>query len=240
MATYKLVWDDFCAWYLEMVKPDFVDGQPLPVDSFTYNSTIEFFEDILKLLHPFMPFITEELWLLIGERDEKDCIINAEWPEVMASDKNLLTAMSAFIESVTAIRAVRNEKNISPKEPLELYIRIADNPVSRKFEPLIKKLCNLSAVYYSDKKIENAASFIAANVEFFIPLPKSFDMDSEKEKLRKELDYNKGFLQSIQKKLSNERFVQNAKPEVVEIEKKKQSDAEAKIRAIEEQLASLS
>jgi valyl-tRNA synthetase len=239
MATYKLVWDDFCAWYLEMVKPDFVDGQPLPVDSYTYNSTIEFFEDILKLLHPFMPFITEELWHLIREREEKDCVMIAEWPGAMPADKKLLTAMSAFIESVTAIRAVRNEKNISPKEPLELHIKISDNPVSRKFEPLIKKLCNLSAVYYTDKKVENAASFIASNVEFFIPLPASFNMDSEKEKLLGELNYQKGFLASVQKKLSNERFVQNAKPEVVEIEKKKQSDAEAKIRAIEEQLASL-
>lgn len=239
MATYKLVWDDFCAWYLEMVKPDFVDGQPLPVDSYTYNSTIEFFEDILKLLHPFMPFITEELWHLIGERDEKDCVMIAQWPEALPSDKNLLTAMSAFIESVTAIRAVRNEKNISPKEPLELHIKIADNSVSRKFEPLIKKLCNLSAVYYTDKKVENAASFITSNVEFFIPMPASFNMDSEKEKLLGELNYQKGFLASVQKKLSNERFVQNAKPEVVEVEKKKQSDAEAKIRAIEEQLGSL-
>lgn len=239
MATYKLVWDDFCAWYLEMIKPDFSDGKQDPVDSYTYNSTIEFFEDILKLLHPFMPFITEELWHLLRKREENDCIIVSEWPESTSWENEILSRMETLMETVTGIRNLRSEKNISPKEPLELYSKGGSVDFSA-LEDLAKKLCNLSAVHYTDKKIEKAASFIAGGIEFYVPLPQHFNMDAEKEKLKKELDYNKGFLQSVQKKLANERFIQNAKPEVIELEKKKQADAEAKIKAIEEQLKYIS
>ena len=244
MATYKLVWDDFCAWYLEMIKPKAPSNSPeggerATIDKETYDATINFFEKLLKVLHPFMPFITEELWHLFRERKENECIIISDWTKSETVNKNLLLSIDAFRQSVISIRTIRNEKNISPKEPLELFIKIEDNPHSRKLEPLIKKLCNLSTIYYTNKKIENASSFIVSNIEFFVPLPKNFDLNSEKEKLSKELEYNKNFLVSVQKKLANERFVQNAKPEVIELEKKKQADAEAKIKAIEEQLASL-
>lgn len=239
MATYKLVWDDFCAWYLEMIKPEFNNGKQKSIDSYTYNSTIEFFEDILKLLHPFMPFITEEIWSLIVEREKNDCIIIADWPKAQEIDKNLLAAISELIGAIAAIRVIRIDKNISPKEQLELYIQTEENLQSRKLEPLLKKFCNLNAVHYTRTTIENTSHFISGGIKFHLALPKNFDASSEITKLTKELEYNKGFLQSVQKKLANERFVQGAKPEVIEMERKKQADAEAKIKAIEEQLASL-
>ncbi|HEU4717059.1 MAG TPA: valine--tRNA ligase [Bacteroidia bacterium] len=239
MATYKLVWDDFCAWYLEMVKPEFINGKASPVDGKTYLATVGFFENILKVLHPFMPFITEELYHHLEDRDLKDAIIVARWPEERAYDSGVIQRFSAFAESVMGVRTIRNEKNISPKEPLELYIRIPDNPVSRRLEGAIKKLCNISAIHYTDKPVDNASSFICAGIEFYVPLPKNFDLAAEKEKLKKELDYNKGFLVSVQKKLANEKFVQNAKPELVENERRKEADAVAKIKALEAQLANL-
>ena len=262
MASYKLVWDDFCAWYLEMVKPTAAQapsnspegggqtpadspqgGEKQPstfyIDAYTLNSTIEFFEELLKVLHPFMPFITEELWHLIGERDEKECIMVAEWPEAITSDPGILKRFDALMDSIVQVRNVRNERNISPKDALELYIRIPDNPVSRSFEPLMMKMCNLSAIHYTNDKVENAASFISNNIEFFIPLEGRINIEDEKAKLLKDIDYNKGFLKSVQSKLANERFVANAKPEVVESERKKEADALSKIKALEEQLAGL-
>jgi len=239
MASYKLMWDDFCAWYLEMVKPEFVNGVAEPIDNYTYNSTIEFFEELLKVLHPFMPFITEELWHLIGERDEKDCIMVSEWPDTNAIDKDLLLCFEGMMSNVVSIRAIRNERGISPKEALELYIRDKQSEQSKSMEPLIMKLSNISAVHYTNDKVENAASFITNNIEFYVPLTGQIDIAAEKEKLLKELDYNKGFLQSVQVKLSNERFVANAKPEIVESEKKKEADAMSKIKTLEEQIAAL-
>lgn len=237
MATYKLMWDDFCSWYLEMVKPDFVEGQPLPVDSYTYNSTIEFFEDLLKLLHPFMPFITEELWHLISERDAKDCIIVAELPEGGTHDASLLSGFDKASQIITEVRTVRKQKNIPNKEKLSLLVKSASgNPT---FNPVVIKLCNLSEIKTTKEKVANSASFLIGQDEYFIPFGSSIDLDAERERLEQELEYNKGFLVSVQKKLTNERFIQNAKPEVVENEKKKQSDAEAKIRAIEERLKTL-
>jgi valyl-tRNA synthetase len=244
MATYKLIWDDFCAWYLEMIKPAPSSSshggayQPV-IDKATYDATVGFLEKILTLLHPWMPFITEEIWHLLRERAETDCIIVARWPEQGRADDKVLKIYAALMETVTAVRSIRNEKGISPKEALELHIRIPDNPVSRSFEPLIKKLANISAFHYTDKKVENATSFLVSGVEFFVPLSKNIDLAEEKERLAKELEYNKGFLKSVQAKLANERFVQNAKPELVELERKKQADAEAKIRALEAQLKAL-
>lgn len=239
MTIYKLVWDDFCAWYLEMVKPEFINGKATPIDKNTFETTISYFEKLLQILHPFMPFITEEIWHLLKERKTKEHLIVSQWPKTSAYDQKTLNLFSSFIESVMAIRAIRNEKNISPKEPLELYIKTNNTTDNKVLEPLIKKLCNISSIKYTDKKIENASSFLSGNSEFYVPLPLSFDVDSEKEKLAKELEYNKGFLVSVQKKLANERFVSNAKPEIIELERKKQADAESKIKALEEQLASL-
>lgn len=239
MATYKLVWDDFCSWYLEIIKPDFADGKALPIDKVTYEATILFFEKILKVLHPFMPFITEELWHLIKERNEKDCIIVAQWPKVESFNNTIIEQFDTLIQLVTAVRNVRNQKGISPKEKLEVYqfSTIKDN--NSEFDAIAVKLCNLSAFNYTDKKIEGAYTFLIKTFEFYIPLQGNIDAASEIERLTKELEYNKGFLASVMKKLSNEKFISSAPEKVIEMERKKQADAEAKIKAIEEQLMAL-
>lgn len=237
MTTYKLVWDDFCAWYLEMVKPEFIDGKPNPIDQATYEATIVFFEKLLKVLHPFMPFITEELWHLIRDRKEKDCIMVSSWPEHKSSASNSgLQKMDLSIEIIANVRNFRNSKGISPKEKLNLTVK---GDLSSIFPDIISKLANLSGITQSKEKIENAFPFTLKNLELFIPMGMSLNVAEEKERLNKDLAYNKGFLESVQKKLANERFVQNAKPEILEVERKKQADAEAKIKAIQEQLASL-
>ena len=222
-----------------MVKPDFVNGIAEPIDNYTYNSTIEFFEELLKVLHPFMPFITEELWHQVAERNKKDCIMISEWPETNTIDHNLLKCVEGMMSNVVNIRAIRNERSISPKEQLELFIKDKQTEQSKSMEPLIMKLSNLSAIQYTKDKVENAASFITNNIEFYVPLAGRIDIAAEKEKLLKDLDYNKGFLKSVQTKLSNERFVANAKPEIVESERKKEADAMSKIKTLEEQLAAL-
>ena len=237
MATYKLVWDDFCAWYLEAIKPEFVDGKSLPIDKTTYDATIHFLEKLLKIMHPWMPFVTEEIWHLLAERSEKDCVIVAEWPKQTAVDSQQLAEFEVCKELVTMVRNVRAQKQLSPKEKLEL---IEKSSAERAyFDNVIVKLANLSAFSYSKDKIEGAFSFSIQTTEFYIPLANNLNKEDEKLRLTKELDYNKGFLKSVQVKLSNEKFVANAKPEVIEIERKKESDALSKIKAIEEQLAAL-
>jgi valyl-tRNA synthetase len=239
MTTYKLVWDDFCAWYLEMIKPEFVDGKSLPIDKETYNATILFFERILKVLHPFMPFITEEIWHLIGERAEKDCIIVAEWPKTTEKTDDIVKHFDVVMEVITNIRNIRKQKNISPKEKLQVFEKVNQGEIIRTYDDIIIKLCNLTSFEYVTEKVDGAFSFVLKHAEFFVPLSQNIDVDAEKERLAKDLDYNKGFLRSVQAKLANEKFVANAKPELLENERKKQADALAKIKAIEEQLASL-
>ncbi len=236
MATYKLVWDDFCAWYLEMVKPDFVDGQPAAIDSYTYNSTVEFLEELLKLLHPFMPFITEEIWHLINERDEKDCIIVADWCRSNDVDEHLLIQFETAQQIISSVRTMRQEKNISPKTEVEIIVK---GNFSESFNPIIQKLANVSSIKISENKIERAYSFLVGNTEFFIPLGDKVDAAAERERIQKELEYNKGFLESVMKKLSNQNFVSKAKPEIIASEQKKKSDAEVKIKSLQEQLSSL-
>jgi len=238
MATYKLVWDDFCAWYLEAIKPDFVDGKALPIDKATYDTTIHFLEQLLKIMHPWMPFITEEIWHLIQERTEKDCVIVAEWPKKRASlDARQLGEFEVCKELVTTVRNVRAQKQLSPKEKLEVIEKSAAD--RSYFDEVIIKLANLSAFKYSNEKIDGAYSFTIKTTEFFIPLANNINKEEEKARLKKELEYNKGFLKSVQIKLSNEKFVANAKPEIIAVERKKESDALSKIGSIEEQLKSL-
>lgn len=235
MATYKLVWDDFCAWYLEMIKPEFIDGKAQPIDKATYDATINFLESLLKIMHPWTPFLTEEIWHLIKERDEKDCIIVAEWPKTKSLDTKLLAEFEVAKELVTMVRNVRAQKQISPKEKLEV---IEKSDASRSFfDNTIVKLANLSAFNYSKEKVEGAFAFQIKTTEFFIPL--KVNAEEERERLTKDLEYNKGFLLSVQKKLANEKFVANAKPEIIAIERKKESDALSKIKALEEQLGAL-
>ncbi len=238
MTTYKLVWDDFCAWYLEAIKPDFVDGKALPIDPQTYAATLGFLENLLKLMHPWMPFITEEIWHLIKDRTEQDCVIVAPWPELSNTvDTARLNEFEVCKGIVTAVRNLRAQKQLSPKEKLEV-IEKSDAGHSF-FDSTVIKLANLSAFSYSDKKIEGAFSFVVQTAEFFVPLSKSLNAEEERERLSKDLIYNQGFLDSVRKKLANEKFVANAKPEVLAIERKKESDALSKIKALEEQLAAL-
>lgn len=237
MTTYKLVWDDFCAWYLEMIKPDFVDGKAMPIDKATFDETIGFLESLLKIMHPWMPFITEEIWHLLKERSDKDCIIVAEWPKSKAINQQMIGEFEVCKEVVATIRNVRQQKQISPKEKLELIEK--SEAQHSYFDEVVKKLANLSALTYTKNNVEKAFSFVVKTTEFYIPLANNINADEEKERITKELEYNQGFLKSVKAKLANEKFVANAKPELVELESKKMADAESKIKTLNEQLTAL-
>lgn len=237
MATYKLVWDDLCAWYLEMVKPAYQQ----PIDAATKAVTIKYFEEILKLLHPFMPFLTEELYHdeLFGERTEMDCCIVANYPVVGKADEQLLKEAELIKDLISEIRNVRNTRQISPKEALPLSIKVNSGLNYQTWTDVIFKLANVSEIELVNDKIAGAASFMVGNDEFFIVLNENIDLAAEKERLTKELDYLVGFLKSVDAKLSNERFVQNAKPEIIANERNKKADAESKISIIKESLTIL-
>ena len=221
MASYKLIWDDFCSWYLEMIKPEFIDGNAAPVCKETLEATIGFFEEILKVIHPWMPFISEELWHLLKERKAKECLIVTPWPVYSSPDKKLLSGFEIASEIVQQIRNLRQQKNISPKDPLQLFVK-KDSSFDSRFNDTIVRLSNLSRFEITEDKPANALSLLVKQFEFYLPLTGAIDTEAEKDRLRKELEYNKGFLKSVQAKLANERFVSNAKPEILENEKKKQ------------------
>jgi len=233
MCVYKLIWDDFCAWYLEMIKPEF--GKP--IDELTYSKTVSLFESLLKLLHPFMPFITEELWSELQTRGTRENMIVAAWPQAGAIDKALLSEADFAFETITGIRNVRNAKSISPKEAINLYKQEKDKNL-QFFWPIIQKLSNLREVYTAKEK-PVGVSFLVGTVEFTIPLEGKLDVAKERELILKDLSYQKGFLASIEKKLSNEKFVSGAPPQVIELEQRKKADAEAKISAYEKALQEL-
>lgn len=237
MATYKLVWDDFCAWYLEMIKPAYEH----PIDRETYAQTIKFFEDVLKILHPFMPFITEELWHdeLFGERSQKDCCIVAQMPEIGQINTQLLNEIETVKQVITDIRNTRNSKQISPKETLALSVKVNSGIEYTDYQLIISKLANIGEFAIVNDKVAGAVSFIVSKDEFYIPLTENIDPVAETERLNKEREYLLGFLKSVQAKLGNERFMNNAKPEIIENELKKKADAETKLKIIEENLASL-
>jgi len=235
MATYKLIWDDFCSYYLELVKPPYGEA----IDKDTYEATITFFEDILTILHPFMPFLTEEIWHQITDRDDKDCVIVNHWPIEKGYDKAILVDAKTAFELVSQIRNIRAAKGISPKESLKLYVKTKSEMIYQEYISVIDKLANIEELAFTNDKIEQAVSFFIGSDECFIPMEGSIDVEKEKAEIQKELDYNKGFLKSVQKKLENERFVSNAPEKVVEMEKKKQADAEAKIKTLEESLKNL-
>jgi valyl-tRNA synthetase len=237
MTTYKLVWDDFCAWYLEMVKPAYQQ----PIDAESYKATVNFFEQIIKLLHPNMPFLTEELWHddLFADRGEMDCCIVAEFPKGGAVDEQLLKDAEVIKTVVAEIRNVRNQKQISPKEALPLSLKVNSDIDYEKWLNVVFKLANVSEAEIVNDKIAGATAFMAGKDEFFIPLSENIDVDAERIRLNADLVYLQGFLKSVDAKLSNERFVQNAKPEIIANERNKKADAEAKIQIIEESLAML-
>jgi valyl-tRNA synthetase len=237
MATYKLVWDDFCAWYLEMIKPVYLQ----PIDRETYTQTIKFFEDVLKILHPFMPFITEELWHddLFGQRNAGDCCIVALLPAIGEIDTQLTGELEVVKQLITEIRNTRNSKGMSPKESLDLMIKVNSGIDYNRYQPVITKLGNISQTTFVSDSVTGASAFLVGTDEFYIPLGNNIDVAAERERLQKEIEYQQGFLKSVTAKLSNERFVQNAKPEVVENEMKKKADAEAKIKSLTDNLNGL-
>ena len=233
-AIYKLIWEDFSSWFLEMIKPDF--GQP--IDSKTLASAISFFEGNLKLLHPFMPFITEEIWQHFRERGTVEALMISNYPVQEAYDPLLLKNFDRVKEVVSAVRNLRKEKNISFKESLKLFV-MEKEEMDTSFDGVIQKLVNVSGLERVESKVDNALTFRVGANEFFIPFLESIDLEAERMKLEKELEYNKGFLASVQKKLSNERFVSNAPEKVIENERKKEADALAKIEVIVQSLRSL-
>ncbi|MCB0496556.1 MAG: valine--tRNA ligase [Cyclobacteriaceae bacterium] len=235
MTTYKLVWNDFCSWYLEMIKPEF--GKP--IDQSTYDATVVFFEKVLKVLHPFMPFISEEIWHLLRDRRDSESLMVAEWPKVGSVDSSLLEGAEASFEVITQVRNLRNSKGISPKETLALQYK-SESPLDFVgFEEVVSKLANLSELVAVDAKPETAFGFVIKGHEYFVPVQGGVDLEKEREEILKELDYTKGFMNSVSKKLSNERFVNNAPEQVVANERKKLADAESKIKALEEQLEAM-
>ena len=231
MTAYKLIWNDFCSWYLEWIKPEY--GQP--IDSKTRAATIELFEKVLKLLHPFMPFITEELWHELKDRKDGEAIIVAEWPKAEKFNNAVLKEADLLFEITSSIRNIRSSKGLSPKEALELT---TDSKAITSIGESLQKLSNLSAIKAGDKPA-NAFSFVIGSDEFFIPATENIDIEAEKKKIEEELIYTKGFMKSVEKKLSNERFVNGAPEQVVAMERKKLSDAEAKLKTLEDSLASL-
>jgi valyl-tRNA synthetase len=237
MTVYKLVWDDFCAQYLEMVKPAYQH----PIDAETLRHTTAYLETLLKLLHPFMPFITEELWHELAERAERDYVCVAPWPRATAQDNSaeLLANMDKALAIVAGIRTVRNQKNLGPNKPLALVAKTDESALLSEYEGIIRKLGSISELTFANAGPAASVSFVQGSSEFFIPLEGHIDLAAERTRLEKELEYAQGFRESVQKKLGNERFAANAKPDVLERERQKLADAEAKIAALEQALKSL-
>jgi valyl-tRNA synthetase len=234
MTTYKLIWDDFCSNYLEIVKPPYQQ----PIDRATYEQTIAFFEKLMKILHPFMPFLSEEVWHILGEQDQD--IIVSEMPKSADFDAQIISDFDFATEVIANVRNLRNKKNIPMKETMELMVKAnAQQGTVSEFDQVIKKLSNLSKLEYVEADVEGATRFMVKSAEYFVPMSENVDVEAELAKLEEELKYTKGFLISVTKKLSNARFVDNAPAKVVEMERRKAADAEQKIGVLEEQIASL-
>ena len=234
MTVYKLIWDDFCSWFLEMVKP----GYQQPIDKTTFDAVIDAFENILLLLHPFMPFITEEIWHQIADRSKDEALIVSRYPSVKPINKGVLKDFDIASEVISGIRTIRKEKNISFKETISLSV-LNNIEATTSFDSVIKKLGNIETLDYVSEKIDGALTFRVKSNEYFIPISGAIDIEEEILKLTEELSYTEGFLKSVQGKLKNERFVNNAPAKVVEIEKLKESDALAKIETLKTSLQNL-
>ena len=234
MTTYKLVWDDFCSWYLEMIKP----GYQQPIDSATLEQTKSFFEKVLRLMHPFTPFVTEEIWHWLRDRAEGEDIIVASWPKVETINQDILSGFDTASEIISNIRNIRKQNNIANKVKIDLSVKINAKKTD-EFDSVISKMGNLENLEYINEKVANSFSFIVNNNEYFIPFGEEVDVEAEKEKIEGELEYAKGSLNIVRKKLSNEKFVSGAPEQVVAAERKKESDAVNKIKILEEKLAEL-
>jgi valyl-tRNA synthetase len=234
MTVYKTVYDDFCGWYLEMVKP----GYQQPIDKKTLDATINFFEKLLQLMHPFTPFISEELWHLLKERKDGEDIIISAWPTAGKSDDNVLKQFDVASEIISNIRNVRKQNNIANKIQIALSVK-ENETIDKAFDAVIEKMGNISQLDYVSEKVSNSFSFITKNNEYFIPFGDDIDVEAEIEKLQKDLDYSKGLLNIIQKKLGNEKFVAGAPAQLVENERKKEADTATKINILETKIAEL-
>jgi valyl-tRNA synthetase len=232
MAIYKLVWDDYSSWLLEIIKPAYRQ----PIDKTSLEAVLRLLEQNLKLLHPFMPFLTEEIWQRISDRSPKQALIVSQWPEKAKYDKSLIKSFDFASQVIAGVRTIRKETNIPMKESLKLSV-LNSGKVTKEWDPMIQKLTNVSEIAYSAEPVDGALTFRVQNNEYFIPMAGAVDVDTEIQKIQEELDYTKGFLQSVQKKLNNERFVKNAPETVIALERKKQADAQAKIETLEKSLA---
>ena len=235
LTIYKLIWSDFCSWYLEVIKPDFEQ----PIDAKTYSKTIEIFEQLMKIAHPFMPFITEEIYHQLRERHEGDCIMIAEYPSKKEVDSVIIDKADKAFEVVTNVRNIRQQKGISPKEKFHVYGKIEDINNYYPATKMIWRLANISDFDIVTEKVENAISFHVGSDEWFLPLNQEIDVEKEIVIIEEEINYLQGFLNSVLKKLNNERFVQNAPEKVVEMENRKKEDGEKRIKALKEKLENL-
>jgi len=235
MTIYKLFWDEFSAWYLEIIKPDYEK----PVDKATFDATILFFDKLLRIMHPFMPFITEEIWQLLEDRKDGESLMISSMPESKKYNRELIGKFEIIKETISAIRTIRKDKELPLKESLVLCIRNDESNPQKEYLPVVARLCNLSEIKFVDDKQDEAASFMVGTTEFFIPLGDRLNPEKELAKINEELKYYKGFLMSVMKKLENERFVSNAPATVLELERKKRSDAEIKISSLEARIKEL-
>jgi valyl-tRNA synthetase len=234
MTVYKLFWDEFSGWYLEMIKPEYQK----PIDSKTFDSTIDFFDKLLKVLHPFMPFITEEIWQLIEPRKDGESIMISKMPEPTIVDEKVISSFNMMKDAVTQVRTIRKSKNIPMKEPLSLHM-LESKEYNEMVTSTLIKMGNLKEFSKTSSKIADAEAFLVSTTEFFLSTGAKVDIEAELKKLNDELEHLKGFLTSVNKKLSNEKFISGAPQNVIEMERKKQSDAESKIKAIEERLKTI-
>ena len=235
MCVYKLIWDDFCSWLLELIKPEYQH----PIDKLTFDSVINIFENNLRVLHPFMPFISEEIWQNISNRSVNEALIVSAWPKVESINKKMIKDFDFISQVISSIRTIRKEKNISFKNSIELHVLNNENK-SSNLDSLIIKLCNISKLVYTKIEVENSISFRVKSNNYYVPVDNNnINIEEEIIKLKKELQYIEGFLNSVRKKLSNSRFVENAPDKVIQIEKDKEQDALSKIKAIKDSLSSL-
>jgi len=235
MVSYKLFWDEFSGWYLEIIKPEYQK----PIDRKTFDTTVALFDKLVRLIHPFMPFITEEIWQLLIERKDGESVMIARLPEAKKYNKELVSSFESMKETISSIRTVRKDKEIPNREKIKLFILSDKESFDTEFLPVINKLGNISDIQFVTEKPEGTASFMTGTTEYFIPLEGKLDIGSEIAKINEDLKYNMGFLVNVMKKLDNERFVNNAPASVLELERKKKSDAESKIKSLEEKLRSL-